>query len=387
MEKETTSPVALSPTQAVIHLDHLRHNATELQSLAQPATLVAVVKANAYGHGASQIAQTLASVGVERFAVATLPEGISLRNAGITAPIHVFGAPLPEYLSAFAAYHLEMTVSSTAIAREVLARAQTGETYSVHIKIDTGMGRIGLASAEAAPVIADLLAEPNITVAGIWTHFATADQVNDAFARYQWTMFKDLIAALSLPDTTYVHATNSGALHWLQESFNHSRALVRSGIALYGISEAKEDTSRVDLKPTMTLRSRVVHVKTVPAGTSISYGRRWTAPDERIIATVGAGYADGYRRVLTNRASVQIGQHRYPVAGTVCMDLFMVDLGPPDGPGTTIAVGDTVTLFGEQGPSAHEVAAWAETIPYEIFCGVSARVPRVYTDNSGAPIT
>lgn len=387
MKKEAPSSVAVSPTHAVIHLDHLRHNAAELQRLAKPATLVAVVKANAYGHGASQVAQTLASIGVHRFAVATLPEGIALRKAGITAPIHVFGAPLPEYLPAFAAYRLEMTVSSAAIAREVIARAQTGETCSVHIKVDTGMGRIGLASAEAAPVIADLLAAPNVTVAGIWTHFATADQVNDAFARYQWTMFQDLIASLSLSDTTFVHATNSGALHWLQESFNHPRALIRSGIALYGISEAKEDTCRVALRPTMTLRSRVVHVKTVPADTSISYGRRWTAPDERIIATVGAGYADGYRRVLTNRASVQIGQHRYPVAGTVCMDMFMVDLGTPPGPGATVAVGDTVTLFGEQGPSAHEVAAWAETIPYEIFCGVSTRVPRIYTDNSGAPIT
>lgn len=383
MEPPTRSSSQYSPTCVTIDLDNLRHNARQLQRFAHPATLVAVIKANAYGHGATQVAKTLSHVGIERFAVATLPEGIRLREAGIEEPIQVFAAPLPDYAPAYAAHHLDVTIASVANAETFIERARQGDSFSVHVKVDTGMGRLGLAASDVASVLSRLQATPNIHVSGLWTHFAQSGTPDDPFTRQQWNAFESLEQHLgTLPPV--LHATNSGALRWLPESYKHSDRLVRSGISLYGIAHPQDEDLGLDLRPVMTFTSRITHIKTVSAGTSISYGRRWVAQRESRIATIGAGYADGYRRVLTNRAAVQIGARRYPVAGTVCMDMFMVDLGTPSEYAKSINVGDSVVLFGNQGPTVREVATWAETIPYEILCGISGRVPRIYTDNSGA---
>ncbi len=379
---ETENPDALSTTVAVINLAHLRHNVRLLKSYAMRAEIMGIVKADAYGHGALRVVKVLQQEGVRHFAVATLPEALELRNAGITDPVLVLAAPLPDHITFYARHNIEATVPSVAVAEAAAAVSKTEGSLTVHLKVDTGMGRIGVQTAEEASAILRILDAPGITVAGIWTHFATADEERDTFAITQLSRFDDLRAQLGKP-IPFAHAANSAALLTLPQSFQHyEQAYVRAGIALYGLSSVRELAEPLGLRPVMQFKSRVTHVKTAAPGATISYGRTWAARQPSRIATVGAGYADGYRRLLSNRAGVGIKGQMYPVAGTVCMDMFMVDLGDPKGPASRIQEGDEVILFGEGGPSALDVADWAETIPYEVCTGVSARVPRVYVDAS-----
>ena len=375
MPPDSSDAARFAPTTAEIDLVHLRHNVRVLQNRAGTASLMGVVKANAYGHGAVRIVRVLQEEGVRYFAVATLPEAIQLREAGITAPVLVFGAPLPSYLPAYARHTLDLTVTSRTLAEAVADAARRHGPLRVHLEVDTGMGRLGMDPDEAPEIVRLLRTAPQVTLAGLWTHFATADELDDTFAMEQLARFRTVLASVG-DVAEHVHTANSAALLTLPESCAFARPLVRTGIALYGLGN--RPVLMKDLRPVMRLTSRVTHVKTVATGTSISYGRRWRAPYPTRIATVNAGYADGYPRLLSNRAEVGIGGRRYPVAGAVCMDMFMVDLGAPDGPGGTVAVGDEVVLFGTGGPSALEVADWAETIPYEICSAVSSRVPRHY---------
>jgi len=374
------SSASAATTVAEINLSQLRHNAGVLQALAGDAPLMGVVKADAYGHGAPVVARTLQASGVTFFAVATVPEAVTLREAGLTAPILVFAAPLPSALPAYARYDLDVTVASVEGAAAVAIAARTSGPLRVHLKIDTGMGRLGVQPEQTDLVLRQLLAAPGITVASLWTHFATADEPGHPFTKEQWTLFETLCrrAGDAVP---LVHAANSGALLTFPPSFQRgSRTLVRTGIALYGLYDPSGLADPPNLRPVMRLTSRVTHIKTVAAETPISYGGTWRAPRPTRIATVGAGYADGYRRALSNRAFVGIDGSLFPVAGTVCMDMFMVDLGAAGGPGEAVAVGDEVVLFGPGGPSALDVARWAGTIAYEIACGISARVPRNYVE-------
>lgn len=364
----------LTPTVAEIHVDALRHNARLLQERAAPAPLMGVVKANAYGHGAAGVASILQEEGVRHFAVATVPEALVLRQTGLAAPILVFAAPLPGFLAAYVEHDLEVTVPSRAVAEAVAMTARTVGPLRVHIKIDTGMSRLGLPPDEAEAIVRLLEAAPGVTLAGLWTHLATASDEADAFALEQLERFEPLRQRLGAA-FEFIHVAHSGGILHVPPSFGFERALVRAGIALYGLAPPEGTTG---LRPVMRLTSRITHLKTIEAGTSVSYGRRWTAPRRTRLATVGAGYADGFPRLLSNRAEVTIRSRRYPVAGTVCMDMFMVDLGPPGTHNEDIAVGDLVVLFGPGGPTTFEVARWAETITYEICCGVSARVPRLY---------
>ncbi|GAB5520158.1 MAG: alanine racemase [Rhodothermales bacterium] len=371
----------LAPTQATIDLGALKHNARRLQHHAGTADLMAVIKANAYGHGAVEAAQTLTQVGVMHFAVATLPEAIELREAGITADVLIFGAPLVEMLPAYAEYDIGVTISSPHVAEAVVREAQAGHRFRVHVKVDTGMRRIGLEADELADTVALLERTPRVEVASIWTHLAT---VQDAFVEQQIDYFLDTLQRHGLAER-HTHVLNSSALLWkpgLADRF--PKRMVRSGIALFGLHKDLDPIADLRLRPVMRLTSRVSHIKTVAAGESVSYDQRWHAPECTRVATVAAGYADGYPRWLTNRGFVGIGGQRYPVAGTVCMDMFMVDLGPAGRPGDTVQVGDEVVLFGLGGPSGMEVAEWAETIPYEICCRVSPRVPRFYEGDSAA---
>lgn len=368
----------LAPTVADIDLAHLRHNARILQHHAGAAGLMAVVKADAYGHGAAEVARALQPLGVRHFAVANVPEGIRLREAGIEDPILVLSAPLPEYLPAYVAHGLDVTVSSADVAEVVAQTARTVGPLRAHVKVDTGMSRIGVPPEEAVSLIRRLEHAPGVTLYGLWTHFATSDEPDVSFVDEQLARFERTLSPY-YDSVVYVHLANSPAILRLPETYRRfDRALVRAGIALYGLTALPGLAEAEGLRPVMRLTSRVTHVKTIAPGTSVSYGREWIAQAPTRIATVGAGYADGYPRLLSNRAEVGIGGRRYPVAGAICMDMLMVDLGDPDGPGASVEVGTEVVLFGDGGPTTVEVADWAETIPYEICCGISKRVPRRY---------
>jgi alanine racemase len=369
------------PVTATVDLTALRHNAHVLQERAGEADLMAVVKADAYGHGAVPVARTLREEGIGYFAVARPAEGVELREAGLDIPILVLGAPLPSQLSAYAAHDLDVTVSSTEVAEAVVAEASSTRPFRVHVKIDTGMGRIGLPPEDAPEVVRRLNDASGIQLAGLWTHFATADEPGSSLAQLQMDRFEDTLAAI---DTTAerIHAANTGALFTLGARLDALRTpLVRTGIALYGLAATLDLARRADLRPVMKLTATVTHVKTLPEGASVSYGATWTASAPTRVATLGVGYGDGYPRLGSGRASVGIGGEIRPVAGTICMDMCMVDLGPPESDlAQRVRVGDEAVLFGPGGPSTYDVARWAETIPYEICCGISPRVPRRYVD-------
>lgn len=343
---------------------------------------MAIVKADAYGHGVIPVARTLRDEGVRHFAVARPAEGVRLREAGFTERILVLGAPIREQLSVYTAHDLDVTISSPEVAAAACERGSASQPIRAHVKVDTGMGRIGVAPEDASAVIARLSDAPGVTLAGIWTHFATADQPQSAFAQTQLDRFEAVLDDLDLPQpfTGHVHTANTGALLTIgARAHNFSAPLVRTGIALYGLAASPDLHTRIDLRPAMTLRARVTHLKTVSPGTPISYGARWRASRRTRIATLGVGYGDGYPRLCSGRASVRIADEERPIVGTICMDMCMVDLGPPDqSPAADVEVGDEATLFGPSGPTLYDVADWAETIPYEICCGLSPRVPREY---------
>ena len=385
MSTTDTPPASdLSPTRAIIRLDHLRHNVRVLQERAGQADIMGVVKANAYGHGAVRIARVLREEGIRHFAVARVAEALELRAAGITDSLLVLGAPLPHHLPAYATHNLAVTVSSRDVADAVLVAADDHGPLRVHVKIDTGMGRIGVAPDEAVPVVRQLQQAQDVELVGLWTHFATAGQPDDAFFQSQLDRFRTVVQQAGHA-ARCIHAANSSALlHGSVRLSDDAPTLVRAGIALYGLATTPEVASHADLRPVMQLTSQVTHVKTVAPGTSISYGRRWYTDRRTRIATIGIGYGDGYARLLSNRAEVGLHGRRVPVVGSVCMDMAMVDVGPASS-GPDVAVGDTVVLFGEGGPSAFEVAAWAETIPYEVCCHVAERVPRIYVEAPPSP--
>lgn len=376
----------LVPVTAAVDLGALRHNVRTLQDRADGANLMAVVKADAYGHGAIPIAKVLREEGVRHFAVARPAEGVRLREAGLGERILVLGAPFPDQLSVYTTHDLDVTISSPEAAKAACQHGSPNQPLRTHVKVDTGMGRIGLSPEDATAVIPRLFEAPGVTLAGIWTHFATADEPESAFAQAQLSRFESILDTLKPPESFSgrVHAANTGALLTIgARAHDFSSPLVRSGIALYGLAATPELHDRIDLRPVMTLKARVTHVKTVEPGTPVSYGATWRAPQTTRIATLGVGYGDGYPRLCSGRATVRVGGNDRPVVGTICMDMCMVNLGPPDQqPATEVEVGDEAVLFGPPGPSLYDVADWAETIPYEICCGISPRVPRHYLDHT-----
>jgi alanine racemase len=364
---------------ATVDLAAIRHNARVLRDRADGAELMAVVKADAYGHGILPVARALHDEGVRFFGVARLEEGIQLREEGHTARILVLGAPTPARVPQYLEHDLDLTVPSADVAAAVVRHASPTAEMRVHVKVDTGMGRLGLSPDDAPTVVSRLADAPGVALAGLWTHFATADTPGSPFAQTQLERFQAVVETIDAP-VEHVHAANTGALLTIGEpALDFSPSLVRSGIALYGLAATPELGTRLDLRPAMQLTARVTQLKTVPAGTPISYGARWQAPRRSRIATLGVGYGDGYPRLCSNRASVRLGGASCPVVGTICMDMCMVDLGPPDRPpATTVELGDEATLFGPDGPTVYDVAQWSDTIPYEICSGVSPRVSRQY---------
>lgn len=346
---------------------------------------MAIVKADGYGHGAPPITRVLRDEGVRHFAVARPSEGVRLREEDISGRILVLGAPFSEDLSVYTEHDLDLTVSSADTAAAACEHGTRAKPLRVHVKADTGMGRIGLPLDDAPAVVAQLADAPGVRLAGVWTHFATADEPESDFAQTQLNRFEALLDEIGADPSVspeHIHAANTGALLTIgSRAHRHSAPLIRTGIALYGLTASRTLGDRIDLVPVMRLRARVTHLKTVPADTPISYGATWRAPRPTRIATLGVGYGDGYPRLCSGRASVRIGGTERPIVGTICMDMCMVDLGPPDRPlAQNVEVGDEATLFGADAPTLYDVADWADTIPYEICCGLSPRVPCRYVD-------
>ena len=370
------------PTYAEIDLTALQHNFKVVRSSIPRGTeILAVVKADAYGHGFMDISRELELLGVNAFGVAFLAEGIQLRKSGIDKPVLLLGGVYPGQERKCIGYNLSTIVFSMEQAQALnLAAGKLFRKAQVHLKIDTGMGRLGIPYTDVPAFMQELKKLPNIALEGIISHFASADELDEQgrhFTRLQAERFEWVIAETRKAGFTprYIHIANSaGALLRNIPGCN----LVRPGIALYGAIPSADFQGKLDLRPVMRLKSRIAMLKWVEPGTTISYARRYTASSRTLIASVPVGYADGYARALTNRGEVLIRGQRARVAGTVCMDWIMLDVtGIAD-----VAVGDEVILIGSDKAGncihAEDLAAAAGTIPYEIFCGISKRVPRVY---------
>jgi alanine racemase len=368
----------MRPTRAIISGSALRFNLDGIRAKVGPGVkIMGVVKANAYGHGMEEIADLMVLWGVDYLGVGFLEEGIALRNHGISLPILVLGGVLGNQVRDFLKYNLDITVSSLEIGKSIDHQAALfgAGKANVHLKIDTGMERIGVRAENAGPFLDRIFQLPHLNVAGVYSHFATSDEKEKAFALEQLQRFERVLAyaeAKHYP-VPLAHMANSGAVLDLPQSYF---TMVRPGVMTYGAYPSQETSESIPLRPVMSLESKVVFLKDVEAGIGVSYGLRYTTPGKTRIATVPIGYGDGYSRRLTNQADVLIGGRRYPVVGTVCMDQLMVDLGP-DSP---VRVGDNVVLMGRDGDesiTAWELAGTLGTIPYEVFTGIAARVPRI----------
>ncbi|MEO8265689.1 MAG: alanine racemase [Ilumatobacteraceae bacterium] len=361
---------------AEVDLDAVRHNVEVLCAAAAPAAVWAVVKADGYGHGAVPIAGAALAGGASGLCVALTKEGVELRAAGFECPILVLSEqPVSELVEAVHA-GLELTVYSQA---QLVAIAEAGgRSHPVHLKIDTGMRRVGAAANEAIDLAETIGGSPEVRLAGLCTHLAIADEPADPFNAAQIAAFHDVVAALAAAGfgAPLVHAANSAATLALP---NTRFDMVRVGIAIYGISPgpALDEHARM-LRPAMSLHARVSHVKTVRGGERISYGLRHRFDTDTTVATLPIGYADGVpRRLFATGGDVLIGGKRRPIVGVVTMDQLMVDCGS-DG----ASVGDEAVLIGRQGSESITAADWADrlgTIGYEVVCGISARVDRQYT--------
>lgn len=368
------------PVWAEINLDNLAHNIREVRRLTSKEALVtAVVKANGYGHGSVEIAQTFLDNGADRLAVAVLTEAIELRKGGITAPILIMGYTPTSLFEKVVEYDIIQTIYSYQDAKVLSDIAvKLNKKALIHIKIDSGMGRIGLLpNDDSIEEILRISKLPNIYIEGIFTHFAMADYLDKSHAMTQFKKFTWVIEKLEEKglDIPIKHTSNSAAIIDLPE-FNLN--MVRAGIMIYGLKPSDEvKLDKVDLKPAMTLKARISHLKTVPKGTGISYGQIFVTERESKIATLPIGYADGFTRLLTEKAEVYVNGKRAKIVGKICMDQCMIDITDIE----DVKIGDEVVLFGygkEGYPHIDEVAEKLGTINYEIACMVGRRVPRVY---------
>jgi alanine racemase len=372
----------LYQTHARIHLDHIRFNIDGIrQAVGAARQILIAVKANAYGHGAVEVSRMAAEVGVDWLGVATVPEGLQLRDAGIRVPILKFSPAFPEEMDAAVRNGLVLTVCAreNVDALEAVCRA-ADLTSVVHLKVDTGMGRLGVIPADAPALAVHIATEcPHLCLDGVYTHLPMSDGADRSYTAGQTARFKTTVDAIHAAlgrRTTAVHAANSGAV------LGHEPAwldIVRPGIMVYGFYPGEDTPRTIPLKPGMSVFTRVAFVKRVAAGTSIGYGHTWSASEDTWIATIPAGYADGFNRLFSNRGRVLINGRSYPVVGRVCMDQSMVNLGPR----TDVTVGDDVVLMGRSGVEEISGDEWARTlgtITYEVTCQIGSRVMRVYED-------
>ena len=366
-------------TWAEVDLDAIIHNFHAARArLPEHMKLLVTVKANAYGHGALKVAELLQDK-ADYFALAAMDEAVQLRKAGIRTPMLILGPVVPaDYIRA-ANHAVALTVSSLEEAEAISETAQKlGKPITVHFALDTGMSRIGFPCNEkAARQIEEAAKLPGIIPEGIFSHFALSDSRDKTYANYQRENFRRMLKEIRI-ELPICHLYNSAAIVDLEPEFD----MAREGIILYGLLPSDEvDLSRIGgVKPVMSLRSHVSFVKPLPAGTPISYGCTYKPSHDSVIATVMAGYADGVPRLLSNCGQVIVRGVKAPIVGRVCMDQFMVDVTHIPG----VCAGDTVTIFGTDGDetiTADQVAEKAQTIGYELVCGITARVPRVYLKN------
>lgn len=363
-----------------IDLGALSDNVKQLVKFLSPRTqLMAVVKADAYGHGAVAVAKTALEAGAGWLGVATVPEGIQLREDGIKAPILILGATnTPEQIQAIAHWQLQPTLCSPKQALEFSNTLETinyNSSLSVHIKLDTGMSRLGTNWQQAAEFVQLVQGLPHLDIASIYSHLATADSPDATVMMEQHSRFEEAIAHIKAKGITIpsLHLANSAAT--LADSRLHYD-MVRVGLAIYGLYPANHLQNHIKLQPVLQLKARVTQVKTIAAGTGVSYGHHFIAPQEMRLAVVGIGYADGVPRHLSNQMQVLIRGQRVPQIGAITMDQIMLDVSSiPD-----LQEGEIVTLLGEQGKEQISADDWANclnTISWEILCGFKHRLPRV----------
>ncbi len=378
---------------ASIDLDAIGQNITALKQMIAPETaFMAVVKADAYGHGAVRVAKKTLKSGADCLGVARLSEARPLREAGITAPILIFGFTFPQEAGELKALDLTTTVYNLGMAR-ALSRAavKNGARIKAHLKVDTGMGRLGLLPGplqvhpekrgKAVQEVVEILKLPGLQMEGIYTHFAAADSRDKSHARHQIKNFTRFMERLEQEGMVFPlrHAANSAGLIDLPEAHFD---MVRAGIAIYGLYPSLEmDRSKITLKPAMTLKSLVTSVKRVPKGFTVSYGMTYKTPGETLIASVPVGYADGYSRLFSSKGKMLIRGQRVPIAGRVCMDQTLLDAGHIK----KIEPGDQVVIMGSQDEetiSADELAGLTGTINYEVVSTLMPRVARIYSETS-----
>ncbi len=364
------------PTQARIDLGALRRNVATLRSrLAPGVRMMAVVKSNCYGHEATLCVPELVKAGADMFGVATVEGGRLLRRLGVERRIVVLSPPIEGQMEEFGAFDLEPMISTPRMARELAEATPPGTRVTAHLFVDTGMGRNGARPEDVAETLRAASSHDNISIRGFASHFATSDELGSGFAVEQLELFEGLLrrsldAGYSFED---IHLANSGGLLNLPASHF---TLVRPGLALYGYHPTVALQNDSGLEPVMTLRTTLSNITPMPAGVSISYGRRYYTTGPTRIATIPIGYGDGLMRSLTNRLRVLVRGRRYPIVGTICMDEVMIDLGGE----SDVEIGDEAVLIGTDGTDridAWELATAIETIPYEICTHISARVPRV----------
>jgi len=360
-------------TYLEVNLTQLRKNVEAIRAHVAPAQVMTMIKANAYGHGVSGVAPFLEPF-VDFFGVAIVEEGILLRELGIKKPILVAGGTLPQQVVQFAEYDLMLTGSSIGlldVAEEVSRLTQ--KRIKVHLKIDTGMERVGVHEYEAEPFINHSLRLKHVDVEGIYTHLANAEEPDLVHARLQWERFQEVLRIYdrrSEPLPPLRHMANSAAILHFPESYFD---MVRPGLMLYGVYP-KAVTQTIEVGPALTWRSQVAYSKITQPGRAVSYGSLWQAEAETRIVTIPCGYADGYFRRMTNQAQVIVNGKRYPQVGRICMDQFMVNVGMDDA-----GVGDEVVLLGD-GISAHDLAEWMGTNEYEVLTSIGERVPRQFVN-------
>jgi len=364
------------PVWAEVDLGAIRDNIRTLSVLAPDAEVMGVVKGYAYGHGNPASAIAMIQGGATRLGVARVAEALHLREAGIEVPIHVFSEPPPDAAPQFIAHDLTATVYTEAFARALSGAAESaGRTAPVHVKLDTGMHRVGLQERELPGAIAVLRSLPGLEIEGVWSHLAVADQPDHPFTRKQLELFLDLAKRFGSggEPLRYKHIANSAATLGMPEAHLD---IVRCGIASYGLWPGPAFVGTAPLRPAMALKARISMVKKVSGGEAVSYGLNYELENESRVVTVAAGYADGYDRRLSGNADILIRGERHRVSGTVCMDQFMVDVGDRE-----VEVGDVVTLIGRDGSdtvTAEDLADLIGTINYEVATRIPSRVPRIF---------
>ena len=376
-ETRVTGSEIERPTVAEIDLGALRHNYHALRALAGAAELMAIIKANAYGHGAVAVARALATEGCTHFGVATIDEARELRSSGLRARLFVLGGFFAHQTGEIVALDLTPFVFDAALIAplEAAAKAAGRRDFAIHLKIDTGATRLGVMQSELEAAVRHLHQAPSLRLEGACTLLANAGDPASPITEAQLKAFDAALQTLRAAgfDSLIAHVSNSAALV-LREDCRYN--MVRPGLALYGLPPVPAVREKIALVPVMTFKTRVMQVKRVPAGSGVSYGHTFITPRESLIGILPVGYADGYRRGLQHGGEVLVRGRRVPVVGAVCMDLTMVDL--TDVPGA--AVGDEVILWGRSGEetiSVNDVARIAQTISYEMLCTVGRRVPRI----------